>query len=162
MDIPLALAVLPRPVIMLAKDDLRRSRLLDWLLSDIGRAIYVRRGEGDHEALDQALAVLRSGGIVALGPEGRRSPGGLTQGHTGVGYLAARAGVPVVPMAAWGQERLGHSWRRLQRAPIRVRFGPPITFAATAPSGRELREYSDAVMRAIAAQLPEEYRGIYG
>jgi 1-acyl-sn-glycerol-3-phosphate acyltransferase len=160
--VPLALAVLPRPVIMLAKDDLRRSRFLDWLLSDIGRAIYVRRGEGDHEALDQALAVLRSGGIVALGPEGRRSPGGLTQGHTGVGYLAARAGVPVVPMAAWGHERLGHSWRRLQRAPIRVRFGPPIVFAATAPSGRELREYSDAVMRAIAAQLPEEYRGIYG
>jgi 1-acyl-sn-glycerol-3-phosphate acyltransferase len=162
MDVPLALTVLPRPVIMLAKDDLRRSRLLDWLLSDIGRAIYVRRGDGDHEALDQALAVLRSGGIVALGPEGRRSPGGLTQGHTGVGYLAARAGVPVVPMAAWGQERLGHSWRRFQRAPIRVRFGPPIVFAATAPSGRELREYSDAVMRAIAAQLPEEYRGVYG
>jgi 1-acyl-sn-glycerol-3-phosphate acyltransferase len=162
MDVPLALAVLPRPVIMLAKDDLRRSRLLDWLLSDIGRAIYVRRGEGDHEALDQALAVLRSGGIVALGPEGRRSPGGLTQGHTGVGYLAARAGVPVVPMAAWGQERLGHSWRRLHRAPIRVRFGPPITFAGSTPSGRELREYSDAVMRAIAAQLPIEYRGIYG
>ena len=161
-DVPLALAVLPRPVIMLAKDDLRQWRVVDWLLSDIGRAIYVKRGEGDREALDQALAVLRAGGIVALGPEGRRSAGGLTEGHTGVGYLATQAGAPVVPMAAWGQERLGRSWRRLRRAPVRVRFGPPLVFATTAPSGRELREYSDAVMRAIAAQLPVEYRGVYG
>jgi 1-acyl-sn-glycerol-3-phosphate acyltransferase len=79
-----------------------------------------------------------------------------------VGYLAARAGVPVVPMAAWGQERLGHSWRRLRRAPVRVRFGPPLVFGSVTPSRRELREYSDTVMRAIAAQLPERYRGVYG
>ncbi len=162
MDVPLAFAVLPRPAVMLAKDDLRRWRIVDWLLSDIGRVIYVKRGEGDRAALDEALAVLEAGGIVALGPEGHRSPGGLTHGHTGVGYLAARAGVPVVPMAAWGQERLGRSWRRLRRAPVRVRLGPPIIFPAGAPTGRDLHDYSDTVMRAIAAQLPTEYRGVYG
>ena len=162
MDIPLALAVLPRPAIMLAKDELRRWRLVDWLLSDVGHAIYVRRGEGDQDALDQALAVLRAGGIVALGPEGHRSPGGLARAHTGVGYLAGRAGVPVVPMATWGQERLGDSWRRLRRAPVRVRLGPPITFAAGAPTALQLRDYSDTIMRAIAAELPGEYRGVYG
>jgi 1-acyl-sn-glycerol-3-phosphate acyltransferase len=162
LDVPLALAILPRPVVMLAKDDLRQWRIFDWLLTDVGRAIYVKRGEGDEGALAQALEVLKAGGIVALGPEGHRSPGGLTQAHTGVGYLAARAGVPVVPMAAWGQERLGQSWRRLRRAPVRVRFGPPLVFATAAPGGGELREYSDAVMRAIAKQLPAEYRGVYG
>jgi 1-acyl-sn-glycerol-3-phosphate acyltransferase len=162
MDVPLALAVLPRPAIMLAKDDLRRSRMLDWLLSDVGRAIYVKRGEGDEGALEEALAVLKGGGVVALGPEGRRSPGGLTHGHTGVGYLAARAGVPVVPMAAWGQERLGKSWQRLHRAPVRVRFGPPLVFPPAGHGAPELRGITDRVMRAIAAQLPEEYRGVYG
>jgi 1-acyl-sn-glycerol-3-phosphate acyltransferase len=83
------------------------------------------------------------------------------RGHTGVAYLATRSGVPVVPMAAWGQEQLGQSWRRLKRAPVRVRFGPPLAFATTPPSALELRDYSDAVMRAIAAQLPVEYRGVY-
>ena len=162
MDIPLALAVLPRPAIMLAKDELRRWRLVDWLLSDVGHAIYVRRGAGDQDALDQALAVLRAGGIVALGPEGHRSPGGLARAHTGVGYLAGRAGVAVVPMATWGQEKLGDSWRRLRRAPVRVRLGPPITFAAGTPTALQLRDYSDTIMRAIAAELPGEYRGVYG
>jgi 1-acyl-sn-glycerol-3-phosphate acyltransferase len=146
---------------MLAKEDLRGSRVLDWLLSDIGEVIYVKRGEADGKALEQALAVLQAGGIVALGPEGRRSPGGLTRGHTGVSYLAMRAQVPVVPMAAWGQERLGQSWRRLQRAPVSVRFGPPLVFGPGTPGGHQLREYSDVVMRAIAAQLPAEYRGVY-
>jgi 1-acyl-sn-glycerol-3-phosphate acyltransferase len=161
MDVPLALAILPRPVIMLAKDDLRQSRILDWLLSDIGGAIYVKRGEGDQDALDQALAVLRAGGIVALGPEGHRSPGGLSRGHTGVAYLATRAAVPVVPMAAWGQEQLAISWRRGRRAPVRVRFGPPLTFEPGLPGAIELREHSDRVMRAIAAELPRQYRGVY-
>lgn len=162
MDVPLALAVLPRRAIMLAKNDLRRWHLVDWLLSDIGDTIYVKRGEGDAGALERALAVLRQGGIVALAPEGRRNPGGLTRGHSGVSYLATRAGVPIVPMAAWGQAQLGRSWRTLRRAPIQVRFGPPIVFPAAAPTALDLREYTDVVMRAIAAQLPAEYRGIYG
>ncbi|MEP6914802.1 MAG: lysophospholipid acyltransferase family protein, partial [Acidobacteriota bacterium] len=162
MDVPLAFAVLPRPVIMLAKQELRGSRVLDWLLADIGRAIYVNRGDGGREALDRAIAVLASGGIVALGPEGRRSAAGLTEGHTGVAYLAAQARVPVVPMAAWGQEQLAPSWRRLQRAPINVRFGPPLVFTGASSSGLELRGFTDAVMRAIAAELPPQYRGVYG
>jgi 1-acyl-sn-glycerol-3-phosphate acyltransferase len=161
MDVPLALAVLPRPAVMLAKDDLRRWRIVDWLLSDIGHTIYLKRGEGDVDALDRALAVLKSGGMVALGPEGRRSADGLGRGLTGVGYLAAHSGAPVVPMAAWGQERLGRSWRRLRRAPIQVRFGPPLTFADAPRTARDLREHTDAIMRAIAAQLPTQYRGIY-
>ena len=33
IDVPLAFAILPRPAIMLAKDDLRRWRIVDWLLS---------------------------------------------------------------------------------------------------------------------------------
>jgi 1-acyl-sn-glycerol-3-phosphate acyltransferase len=70
--------------------------------------------------------------------------------------------VPIVPMAAWGQERLGDSWRRLQRAPVQVRLGPPIVFPPAMPGGSDLRQRTDEVIRAIAAQLPPEYRGVYG
>ena len=95
----------------------------------------------------------RTGGIVALGPEGHRSPGGLTQGQTGVGYLASRAGVPVVPMAAWGQERLGVSWQRLQRAPVHVRFGPPVSCPAAVAPGRATCHVRGSRARATAAWL---------
>ena len=161
LDIPVAFAVLPRPAVMLAKDELRHSHLWRWLLADVGGTIFVRRGEGDRAALERALDVLRNGGMVALGPEGHRNPSGLAAGRTGVAYLAARSGAPVIPMAAWGHERAAAAWRRLRRVPIEVRFGSPIVLDDGA-DGPALRRCTDAIMRSIAAQLPPEYRGVYG
>ena len=100
-----------------------------------------QRDEGDKAALEPALTVLREGGIVGVGPEGRRSAtGALETGRTGVAYLASRAGVPVVPVGAWGQERLGRDLSRLRRTPVGVRFAPPLRFPAGEPSARELRD----------------------
>ena len=161
-DVPVVLSVLPRRTIMLASDHLRQSRMMDWFLSDLGDAIYVRRGEGDVDALERGLAVLRAGGMLGLGPEGTRSrEGALTVGRTGIAYLAAQAGVPIVPLAAWGQERMPSHWRAFRRAPVAVRVGEPIRLGDGATDATRLREHTDRVMRAIAAMLPAEYRGVY-
>jgi len=163
MDLPLVLTVLPRPATLLASGHLRRSALMDWFVSDLGRAIYIARGEGDRGALDRALEVLRAGGVLALGPEGTRSTtGGLGRGHSGVAYLATASGAPVLPLVAWGQEGLTRAWTRLRRAPIEVRIGPPLQFPRGHASAAQLREYTDQVMHALAAQLPTAYRGVYG
>ena len=93
VDVPLVLTVMPRPVIVLAASEYQSNRITDWFLADKGNAIYVDRGAGDIDALDQALTVLRAGGIVGLSPEGRRShTGALERAHNGVAYLAAKAG----------------------------------------------------------------------
>ena len=123
--------------------------------------MYIRRGEGDEDALTRGLAVLRAGGAILIAPEGKRSPGGLRRGNTGAAYLATRAGVPVVPVAAWGQEDFTSSWRRLRRAPVRLHFGPPLDFPVGPLSGQELLEHSERIMLAIARMLPPEYRGVY-
>src|SRR4029079_4754443 len=107
-DVPLLLTEMVRPTIVLATDELRPYPWLEWFLSDLGNAIWLSRGSGNLEALEQGVAVLRAGGILGLGPEGRRSQSGaLERAGSGVAYLATRAGVPIVPAAAWGQERLG-------------------------------------------------------
>lgn len=160
-DTPVVLSLLPRRTIMFASEHLRSSAFMNWVLSDMGDAIYVRRGEGDTDALASGLAVLRAGGMLGLGPEGTRSPGGLTRGHTGVAYLATQAGVPVIPLAAWGQEFIPAHLRSLRRAPITVRIGAPLYFNDPAPTAAGLRDYTDRVMTAIAGMLPEGYRGAY-
>jgi 1-acyl-sn-glycerol-3-phosphate acyltransferase len=161
-DTPVVLSLLPRRTILFASDHLRSSVFLNWFLSDMGDAIYVRRGDGDTEALASGLAVLRAGGMLGIGPEGMRNPNGLARGRTGIAYLAAQAGVPVVPLAAWGQEKIPAHLRSLRRAPINVRIGTPLRFTGDAPDATQLRAYTDQVMMSIAAMLPVEYRGVYG
>jgi 1-acyl-sn-glycerol-3-phosphate acyltransferase len=162
MDVPLALVVLPRPAVMLAADYLRDSRFMNWFLGDLGHAIFVARGAADRPALDRAIEVLRAGGVLALAPEGTRSrTGSLGPGRTGAAYLATETGAPVVPLVAWGQERLVDSWKRLQRPRIQVRVGRPLRLPKGPASPARLREYSDQIMHALAAALPEEYRGVY-
>ena len=121
-DVPVGWPHMERSIIPLVAKDLRQTRWLRWVLSGIGHAVYIRRGEGDEDALTRGLAVLRAGGAILIAPEGKRSPGGLRRGNTGAAYLATRAGVPVVPVAAWGQEDSTSSWRQLRRAPVRLHF----------------------------------------
>lgn len=161
-DVPVLFSVLERPVIPFAAEELRRWPWLRLVLGDVGNAIYVRRGDRDERAIAQALAVLRSGGILAIIPEGRRSAiGGLERGKAGAAYLTALADVPVVPVVAWAQERLGRDLARLRRARVQVRFGAPLRFAAGDPTARELRNRTDRIMLELARMLPESYRGVY-
>ena len=67
-----------------------------------------------------------------------------------------------MPAAAWGQERLGRSWRRLRRAPVEVRFGPPVSLPQGEATTAELAGYTEQIMDEIAGLLPREYRGVYG
>ena len=160
-DVPVGWPHMERSIIPLVSHDLRQTRWLRWVLSGIGHAVYIRRGEGDEDALTRGLAVLRAGGAILIAPEGKRSPGGLRRGNTGAAYLATRAGVPVVPVAAWGQEDFTSNWRRLRRAPVRLHFGPPLDFPVGPLTSQELQEHSERIMLEIARMLPPEYRGVY-
>ncbi len=161
-DVPLLLTQLPRRAIILANERLKQYGIIDWFISDMGQAIYVTRNQADSESLGNALTVLRNGGVIALAPEGTRSrTGALLRGKTGVAWLATQTGVPVVPMAAWGQEKWRDRWKRFHRIPIHVRAGTPLRFPSGPASPADLRQYTDHIMTSIAALLPEQYRGVY-
>jgi 1-acyl-sn-glycerol-3-phosphate acyltransferase len=128
----------------------------------MGQAIYVKKNQADEESLEDALTVLRSGGMIALAPEGTRSrTGGLLRGRTGVAWLATQVDVPVIPLAAWGQEKWRERGKRLSRIPIRVRAGAPLHFLPGAATPDAMRQYTDRIMNRIAELLPPEYRGVY-
>jgi 1-acyl-sn-glycerol-3-phosphate acyltransferase len=121
---------------------------------------------GALDMLEAALGMLRDGRLFGIYPEGTRSPDGrLYRGRPGIGWLALHSGVPVIPVAMSGTDRVlapGHATPRL--AKIRVTVGQPLTFEAfqDQPAGsRQRREVTDQVMRAIQALSGQEYVPMY-
>ncbi len=118
------------------------------------------------DMLDAALALLKAGELFGIYPEGTRSPDGrLYRGRTGVGWLALHSGLPVIPVAMVGTDRVlppGHTVPRLRK--IRIRVGEPLTFDAhrdAGPTAKARRAVTDEVMKAIGALSGQEYVPIY-
>lgn len=98
--------------------------ILKPLLNAAG-AFPVRRGQGDLEAMKTAYDLARSGEMVVMFPEGTRRKKGLVKKfearpHSGAARIALEAGVPLVPAAIKGTDRLS------RLGPLRVAYGPPI------------------------------------
>jgi len=90
-----------------------------------GGAFPVRRGMNDREAIQRAIDLARGGDVVVMFPEGTRRKKGLRkkftpQAHTGAARIAIVAGVPLVPAAVRGTDRLA------RLGPLRVAYGDPI------------------------------------
>lgn len=164
LDIPLVgMGVRRRTTIMAA--DKWQGKIGGWAMERVTSIIYVARGEPDREALAASLKLLKAGGSLAVAPEGTRSrQPGLQKGHDGAAYLASRTGATIVPVAVWGHEKTFSEWRRLRRPVVRMAYCAPIHLPPEASRARapELERYTDEIMREIAREMPEEYRGVYG
>ena len=105
-----------------------KSELYWWPLGPIisvAGAFPVRRGERDVEAIARAVDLAREGHVIAMFPHGTRQRKGLVKkhqpkAHTGAARIALEAGVPLVPAAIGGTDRL------TRLGPLRVRYGTPI------------------------------------
>lgn len=90
-----------------------------------GGAFPVRRGESDIQAIQTAVSLCKQGKIVAMFPEGTRRQKGLRKkftprAHHGSARIALAAGVPLVPAAIKGTDRM------LSFPQLAVAYGPPI------------------------------------
>ncbi|MDX9991471.1 MAG: lysophospholipid acyltransferase family protein [Anaerolineales bacterium] len=75
-----------------------------WLAHSLN-FLFVDRFNPDLKALRQMIALMDAGNSLVIAPEGTRSrSGALIEGKPGVAYLAARSGLPVVPVAITGTE----------------------------------------------------------
>ena len=157
-DIPLIPLHLQRKVIYMAKEEYFSSKLA-WLVRFLG-AFPVKRGEGDRQALRAGEEQLKKGNILIIFPEGTRSrTRTMAKAHAGMGMIALRSGVPVVPVAIWGSEDALKKFG----AKVTISYGEPVVLS---PKGKKITREdidgaTDKVMRKIAEMLPPEYRGAY-
>jgi len=157
-----ALARRPR---FLAKDALFKG-LMGWFLRSQG-VIPVRAGGSDVDAYRAAKAVLDRGGVMIVFPEGTRSrDGALQEPRPGVGLLATRSGVPVLPVGVSNTDTLLGRGRMLPRfgTPVTLRVGQPflLTVDPGLPRRAALAAANDELMRRIAELVDERHRGRFG
>ncbi|MFY9922775.1 MAG: 1-acyl-sn-glycerol-3-phosphate acyltransferase, partial [Mycobacterium sp.] len=144
--------VLPRSFRFVAGEVLQSEGLTGFVLKRLGTE-FVERHEREHGVADtdRVAALARAGQSLVIFPEGRlaRAPG-LRPFHMGAFVVAAKAGVPVVPVAICGTRailRPEHDFPR--RGSVDITIGAPVQPTGTdwAAAVKLQRAVRDAVLR---------------
>ena len=123
-------------------------------------------GKASEASLNAGLRVLAEGRVLAIYPEGTRSPDGrMYRGRTGVARMILEAHVPVIPAAVIGTEKvmpLGSNIPTVHR--VGVVIGEPLDFSRF--EGMEtdrfvLRSITDEIIYEMNALSEQEYVDVY-
>jgi 1-acyl-sn-glycerol-3-phosphate acyltransferase len=135
-----------------------------WILKLWGH-FPVYRGMSSVDALRAAEDILNQGGVLGIAPEGGAWAQVLRPPRPGTAFLAARTGVPLLPIGIDGSDQISSRLRKGQRARLTVRIGEPFGPFHAIGRGRERRQQLDEIghqiMQRIAELIPPERRGYY-
>ncbi len=154
LDIVIALAYLPRPIIFMAKQELFRLPLFGWSMRAMGSIAVNRSNRVEaRKSVDRALTVLRTKSLsMIFYPEGTRTrTGKMLPFKKGVFRLALRSGMPLVPVAIKGSfKALPPGGLSLTSTPIYVTIGRPIETANLTDDDLEpLRRQTQSSIQAL-------------
>jgi len=154
VDTLLAGCLTRRRIRFMGKDTLWKYRATGALFSSLG-AFPVHRGTPDREALRTCEEAVRAGEPVVLFPEGTRQSGPTVQPlFEGAAFVAARAGVPIVPVGIGGSEwAMPKGKKRIVPVKVVMVVGPPIPAPERPESGRVSRRSVAELSDALHAQL---------
>ncbi|MCC3283686.1 MULTISPECIES: lysophospholipid acyltransferase family protein [Arthrobacter] len=167
----LPLAV-PRPVSFLAKSEYFTGRGLKGKLTAaffrLTNQLPIDRsgGAASEAALRAGVKVLESGNLLGIYPEGTRSPDGrLYRGKTGVAKMALQTGVPVIPVAMIGTDKVQPIGRRIPNIRrIGIIVGEPLDFSRYAGLENDRfvqRSVTDEIMYELMRLSGQEYVDVY-
>jgi long-chain acyl-CoA synthetase len=109
-----------------------------------------QREAGARQTLRYAGELISSGFSVLIFPEGKRTEHGeIAPFRPGIGMMAARLGVPIIPVRLEGIDRVLHqTWKMAKPGPVRVIFGPPMQL--TGDDYVELTAQVEAAVRKLS------------
>ena len=124
---------------------------LKYVLNGVG-AFPVRRGQRDFAAIETAVQLAREGHIVTMFPEGTRRTKGLVKRfearpRSGAARIALEAGVPLVPAAVKGTDKL------LRLGRLSVVYGTPVEIDDL--RGRDVAEAAQEATERLMARIAE-------
>ncbi len=129
IDSPLGGLITLRRVRFLGKESIWNSRLGGWFLGILG-CFPVQRGTADRAALKACQQVLERGEPLVMFPEGTRQRGPVIEKekmHSGPAFVAARAGVPIIPLGIAGSDKaMPHGARLIRPAKVFLVVGEPV------------------------------------
>jgi 1-acyl-sn-glycerol-3-phosphate acyltransferase len=162
MDIPLAAIVTKRRIRFMGKASLFRIPVLGTLFTWLGGFPVARDGT-DRKAVRDSVAMLETGEVLCVFPEGTRQNGEKIQPlQPGAAYLALRSGEPIVPIGIAGSEEIlrDHKAPIPRFARVVIVVGEPIV-PETRTGGVVAREKVDALTATLADSLQSLYDQAY-
>ncbi len=165
-DIPVLWLALGRPFRFVAKRELARIPFFGWALRLLGHVIVDRGDSAAARAtMERAVARVRGGVSVLVFPEGTRGEPSrfahepVAPFKKGGMILAIKAGVPIVPVAIAGTERILPKHATVIRpGTVRVTIGRPIP--TTGLTEEDRTRLTDEVRAVIAALLDSKAAGV--
>ncbi|HLS27762.1 MAG TPA: lysophospholipid acyltransferase family protein [Opitutales bacterium] len=160
LDPPAIGCRVPREMCYFARKTLFKPGLPSWFLHKVNTIPVDLESDTDISSLKTVFRRLKEGDGILLFPEGTRSHDGkLQEGRAGVGMIACRSQVPVVPARIFGSfEAYGRNQRFPNfHTPIDVAFAPPLSFDDYNVPGRGKDRYqavSEKIMDAIGRIPP--------
>src|SRR6266571_3006016 len=132
-----------------------KSELYWWPLSAVLNrvgAFPVRRGQRDAVAIETAVRLAREGHVVTMFPEGTRRTKGLVKRfearpRSGAARIALEAGVPLVPAAIKGTDKL------LRLGRLSVAYGAPVELDDL--RGQDVRDAAVVATDRLMARIEE-------
>jgi 1-acyl-sn-glycerol-3-phosphate acyltransferase len=153
VDTPIVACVTSRRIRFMGKQEMWKYPSLGWLFSALG-AFPVNRGTADREALARSIQVLEAGEPLVLFPEGERKDGPRVHPlFDGAAYVAARAGVQIVPVGIGGSARvMPRHAKMIHPKKVHVVIGEPIA-VEVGESGRPPRRAIAEASERLSAEL---------
>lgn len=146
-----------RLVRFMAKKEIFEHRVAGVLMRSM-KHLSVDRAAGT-ASVSEAVARLKAGDLVAVFPEATVSQSyEIKELKSGAVRIAAEAGVPLIPVATWGGQRIlpkgGKAQLGRKKIPVRVHVGTPID-----PAGDPVER--TAALKVALQELLGEARGEY-
>ena len=156
LDPPAIGSQVPQQIAFFARKTLWKGGWSNWWMDQAGCIPVDRDGGSDVSAIKRVLRTLQDGRALILFPEGTRSADGeLQEPKSGVGMIACRARVPVVPVRIFDSH---HAWGRGKTIrpgiAVSIVFGRPVEPAEFDDSAAGKLRYqvaSERIMGRIAA-----------
>ncbi len=156
VDFALTSVITRRPMRFMGKDSIWKVKALGRFVSMLG-AFPVHRGQADRDALKASSEIVAGGSPLVLFPEGTRCSGPVIEEmFDGAAYVAAKAGIPIVPVGIGGSEAMMPKGAKLPRPKKLVLIvGAPIPAPARTEGGRVPRSAVTALTERLHGELQE-------
>ena len=158
---PIILACsIKRRLNFMARDDLFKIPFFGFLIRCLG-AFSVRRNYADISSIREALKLLKQSEGLVIFPEGARSQEELVNSvEPGIGFVARKAGVPVVPVYIKGaKEAWGRQSKYIRLVHISAYFAKPLYFDRL--KSKEDNEHITTIIKEEINRLIKKEGGVY-
>ncbi len=156
VDFALTSILTRRPMRFMGKDSIWKSKPLGRFVSMLG-AFPVHRGSADRDALKACTDIVTGGSPLVMFPEGTRCTGPVVeQLFDGTAYVAAKCGVPIIPVGIGGSEAMMPKGAKfLHPSKLVLIVGEPIPPPERTEQGRMKRSSVGALTQRLHGELQE-------